>query len=26
LLQIFTTLCVSYASSQGCDGFFCKCG
>jgi hypothetical protein len=26
LLQIFTTLCVSYASSQGCDGFFHKCG
>jgi hypothetical protein len=26
LLQIFTTLCVSYASSQGCDGFFPKCG
>ncbi len=26
LLQIFTTLCVSYASSQGCDGFFRKCG
>jgi hypothetical protein len=26
LLQIFTTLCVSYASSQGCDGFFRKFG
>jgi hypothetical protein len=26
LLQIFTTLCVSYASYQGCDGFFHKCG